>query len=1346
MPSLLTAALHCLFLLVPACCHTPQASNFDPITQYAIDSELGGESGENVHSELQRQKPNVLLFYHPPLEYTVDIEIILTNPDFFSLVTQYYKCHNLQISTNISDLEMSISSINITAVCPPSGENVSCCYCEDGVYNDSKACPPVTLPSKQSCGYIKDMPFYRIHCEPEPYIGDPHRTGEPVDIHMSVTLDQVFSEDLRNSSSELYKKYKDDFEKAFLQSYACLSGFLSVTVTGFRPGSVSVNYEVKARAATFSEIDNSNKLIPKFLDPLYYLIPSSFTTEITNQTNFTVSPVDIFEGDTVTLMCEINAESGNASWYHFNQTISNSSRRLLEAEFTTGISRSTLTITNITMEDSGSYTCVFSNISDHYKLIYKDTQDIAVSSLSVTSYSNDTKISCNSTDIQATSTLLFCCLYKYSPSIRSDWKLNGTIVATGVSTAKNNCIEYELNNSDSLCLAEKLGTVTTYTCEFLSGHGARTSQNIRVTYLRTDYVRISSSVNTSVSEGKGFNLTCEGEVRNYDSIIWEIQSGDKIQTVECASCIRTNKSMATSVLSVNLATQDWNGTYICTFSKKSSNTSANVTVNVIPLPLKQNIWLDPIKTSIECKNKQQFNCCISANTMEDYNVTFVVRERELPLEKEEHGNFLCYLYDYNETECRKQENFNAYYRFVNSMEQEVKSENIQLKLIPEGKTSCSENNVFGEEEDTLIKPCPLLNNTFIRGNEIYKCYKKSWKLEKNNCVSEQINSLLIRAESLVNSPVAKTDLPIFLQQLLNETELQQNVNSSANLAAIVNILHNISAIPADASKSIIKAFFSIVDNIVNGSKMELWEDLNNENAPSSSLLLNSVERFSENLQPVNNTFPNVSTKTLELQGMVVTENRHTDYNKDFNQVGNLSANVLIEKSVNLPPNSTIVSVACSAIGQILPKNHSTYVNSLVVITTLSCKRPQNFYIDMTFQKANLSLTTPKCVYWNFSLNENRGKWDDYGCKPTEKKGNVTCSCNHLTSFSILMSPVKLPASLAAEYITHIGLPISIVSLVVCIIIESLVWKNVTNNTTSYMRHVCILNIATSLLVADIWFIVSASIKEQNTQKEREICIVATFFIHLFYLCGLFWMLSLGLILFYRLVFIFHNTSKTIQKVVAFCLGYGCPFVFAVTTIAVTLPQKNYTRKKHCWLNWNDSKAVLAFIIPALAIVAMNLFITGVVIIKILRPNIGDKTNKQERKTLFQIGKSLAILSPLLGLTWGFGLATIFKDSHEAFHILFALFNALQGFFILVFGTLWDKKITEALLKRNSLSRWSSQQTKSTSLILVTPMFSMGYPLSRTFNNLCGKTGKYTVSSSEPSSSSENTSKSYSLLN
>lgn len=48
------------------------------------------------------------------------------------------------------------------------------------------------------------------------FLTDPHRTGEPVIIHMSVTLEQAFPDDLRNSSSVLYKKYKDDFENAVM--------------------------------------------------------------------------------------------------------------------------------------------------------------------------------------------------------------------------------------------------------------------------------------------------------------------------------------------------------------------------------------------------------------------------------------------------------------------------------------------------------------------------------------------------------------------------------------------------------------------------------------------------------------------------------------------------------------------------------------------------------------------------------------------------------------------------------------------------------------------------------------------------------------------------------------------------------------------------------------------------------------------------------------------------------------------------------------------------------------------------------------------------------------------------
>ncbi|OXB52962.1 hypothetical protein ASZ78_006697 [Callipepla squamata] len=1248
MPSPIPAALSLLFLLATTCLQASQASGFDPFTQYAIGRELGEES---FYPELQRQKRNVLIFDPPPLEYAIDIEVSLTDSSFLAPIKEYFRKLRFPVSTNISDVEMTVSSINITT---------------------------------DSCGM-----------------------GEPVVMNMSVRLNTTFHDDLRNCSSELYKKYKADLDKAFNASYRCLPGFVSATTTGFRPGSVEVNYRVEAGAASFHQLAHSNTLVAQYLDEPYSIVPTSFTTEMTNHTTFTVSPARIFEGDTIQLTCEINMTSENVTWYHGGQIVLSSPQHSLQATISNATSRATLTIVNATQKDSGTYICTFAKRHLTLNLIYRGREEIDVSPLRIISYSSDSKVSCNNPEIQANSPVLFCCIDGQLPQLTGDWKVKGAVRITGVPSFSSNCTEYKLNVTDSLCSAGQSGTVTTYTCELQTGHGARSSRDIRVTYFRVAQVRMSSSVNTSVSEGYGFSLKCESDVSNYDSISWEIRSGDRIQAVECAACIRTNKSTATSMLTDSL------------------NSSASMTVHVISLPLKQHILLDPIAAPIPCRTTQALNCCISADSVEDYSVTFVVQGKEFQAEKKQ-GNILCYSYNYTETECRQGE-LTAYCKFVNSIGQEVSSERMRLSPIPDEDISCSGNNVFGREGDILIKPCSVLNASFIRGNKVYKCRSKSWKMERNNCLSEQMNSLLLTAESLVNSPSAKAALPGFLQNLRNQTVLLQSDSSSANLAAIVTILYSISSIPTEAKTSTIMDYFTTVDVIVADSRKELWADLNTEETPTSSLLLNSVERFSENLQPINNTIPHLSTETLELQGMVVTEHSHADYNKDFSRLGNLTANVLIDKIETLPPNSTIVSVAYSALGRILPANENEYVNSLVISTALSCERNQNFHINMTFQKENLSLKMPRCVFWDFNLNNNRGGWDDRGCTLTEEEGNVTCSCSHLTPFSILMSSDKPAHNSAEDYITHVGLAISILSLVVCIIIESLVWKTVTNNTTSYMRHVCILNTATSLLIADVWFLVTASISEQNMQRRRNLCIAATFFIHLFYLCGFFWMLSLGLILFYRLVFILHNTSKTSQKAVVFCLGYGCPLVFAVTTIAVTLPWNTYTRRDVCWLNWNDSKAVLAFVIPALAIVAMNLFITAVVIIKILRPNIGDRTNKQERKTLFQICKSLVILTPLLGLTWGFGLATIIKNSHQAFHILFALFNALQGLFILVFGTLWDNK--------------------STSLILVTPMFSMNYPFSRTFNNLCGKTGKYTVSSSEPSSAStENTSKSYSLLN
>jgi len=57
---------------------------------------------------------SVLTFDLPPLEYTVDIEVSLMDSSFLDPVKEYFKNLNLPVSTNISDVEMTVSNINIT--------------------------------------------------------------------------------------------------------------------------------------------------------------------------------------------------------------------------------------------------------------------------------------------------------------------------------------------------------------------------------------------------------------------------------------------------------------------------------------------------------------------------------------------------------------------------------------------------------------------------------------------------------------------------------------------------------------------------------------------------------------------------------------------------------------------------------------------------------------------------------------------------------------------------------------------------------------------------------------------------------------------------------------------------------------------------------------------------------------------------------------------------------------------------------------------------------------------------------------------------------------------------------
>ncbi|KTF68514.1 hypothetical protein cypCar_00046983 [Cyprinus carpio] len=257
--------------------------------------------------------------------------------------------------------------------------------------------------------------------------------------------------------------------------------------------------------------------------------------------------------------------------------------------------------------------------------------------------------------------------------------------------------------------------------------------------------------------------------------------------------------------------------------------------------------------------------------------------------------------------------------------------------------------------------------------------------------------------------------------------------------------------------------------------------------------------------------------------------------------------------------------------------------------------------------------------------------------------------------------------IALDYITYIGVSISMASLILCLIIESIMWKSIndTSNYTSYMRHVSIVNIVVSLLIANICFIIGAAIAEPEQPTSVGRCSPVVFFMHFFYLALFFWMLISALLLFYRTVMVSHGHGqswsqmlKAKMMVIAFIVGYGAPLLIAVITVASTAGQENYISKRNsCWLNWYESKALLAFVIPALTILAINLVVLIVVLYKMLGRGVAS-IQRDEKHALVVIAICVAILTPFFGLTWGFGIGTMVSQDF-GMHVVFALLNSLQ---------------------------------------------------------------------------------------
>lgn len=620
-----------------------------------------------------------------------------------------------------------------------------------------------------------------------------------------------------------------------------------------------------------------------------------------------------------------------------------------------------------------------------------------------------------------------------------------------------------------------------------------------------------------------------------------------------------------------------------------------------------------------------------------------------------------------------------------------------------GKAQCNSVSFgFGSEDDEYTLPC---SSGFL-GNITVRCRHSRWQVTKEYCVLSQLVELK-KNFSMMSGNVTETDVSSLVQNL--SAIIQQSPSTTAGtLASVVSLLRSVASLSLENSLTVsnltLQNVINIADHILDSASIANWTILSQEDRSTSSQLLEALE-ITSILVPSSDLPLHISRTFIDWKGIPVTQIQSIQgYNyqiemRQQNASQPIQGHVLIKPDQFQKPHpKTIISMTSLTFGSILPTTHkgSERINGPVISTLIQNYSINEIFLNLSKIKGNLS--QPHCVFWDFSHLQ----WSDAGCQlVNETADTVLCRCTHLTAFSMLMSPL-VPSSAVpvVKWITYIGLGISIASLILCLIIEFLFWKQTKKSQTSYTRHVCLVNTALSLLIADVWFIVAASV--DPTASPSGVCVATVFFTHFFYLALFFWMLALGLLLAYRIVFVFHHMAMPTMMATGFCLGYGCPLLISIITIAVTQPSNSYRRNNMCWLNWSDeSKPLLAFVGPALTIVAVNLAVVLLVLRKLWRPAVGDRLSRDDNAIAIRMGKSLLVLTPLLGLTWGFGIGTMVDSQNLAWHVLFALLNAFQGFFIFCFGILLDNKLRQLLWdKLTPLSSWK-QTSKQNSSDIVT---------------------------------------------
>ncbi|OCT90352.1 hypothetical protein XELAEV_18018964mg [Xenopus laevis] len=577
-------------------------------------------------------------------------------------------------------------------------------------------------------------------------------------------------------------------------------------------------------------------------------------------------------------------------------------------------------------------------------------------------------------------------------------------------------------------------------------------------------------------------------------------------------------------------------------------------------------------------------------------------------------------------------------------------------IFPSGSAQISCTDV----DECMEHPSPCGNNSLCKntaGSFICSCkagYKEVFQIGSSQlqcvAVKDLCGTYLQEQNKTLSNCYAKDPLCILQQSTYHL--LESSCQDNRTKLDIKNITNSASEILSKPSWSALNS--SEVSTAVNG-------------------LLETVETSvlkSFSKHPTNRNF---STPEIAVATKVVQENcSFLTLNVGLNSM-NVSCELLPNPEdgavfISYRDLNSILSGSLLLELEDLEKNNAAVVvNSQVVTGSITSRKKEKLNPPVTFYLNNLqapdSSKTFLCVYWDLDLIG----WSQRGCNITfSNVSHTLCSCDHLSSFAVIIAPCDIKEDRGLLVVSRIGLSVSLLCLSLSLL-TFLLCRSLRSAHTSMLTA-----LSGCLFLGQLIILFGL----HQTQFPI-LCSIIAGCLHYILLCAFCWMTLESVLLFLtvrNLNAMNYLTSRRSHFPTACLIGFGVPAV--IVTISAAVRSDGYGTKKSCWLNLN---LIWSFLGPVSVFITINTILL-ILTLWLLRAKLAslNKNVSSLKNTRLLTFKALAQLF-ILGCTWVLGFFQCGTGAIVASY-LFTICNSLQGAFIFLVHCLLNHQVREEYRK------------------------------------------------------------------